>query len=395
MIKILFVTLVLISTSTCFSQVKFESGYFIRNNGEKTICLIKNVDWENNPKRFFYKLSSSAQQQTIDITSVKEFGIDKFSKYIKFSGDIDTSSAKLDLLSKNRNPEFKSDTFFLKVIVEGKATLYYYKSKKITRYFYKVDSSAIQQLVYKEYLIDDLNVRTNAFYKQQLTNTLVCDDKLKLQIDNSRYALRDLEKIFINYNQCTGSAAANFSKRASSLFNLVIRPGINIPNLFIEFLPGSIYYSKKFENKLAFRLGVEAEFILPFNKNKWSLLAEPVYQYYKVGENRSDPGTFVDYSSIELIFGLRHYFFLNDQSKLFINGSYLMDLPFNSKLGYGIGATLDISSARNIVFGAGYNYNDKYSIEIRSGTRRNLIKEYAYWKSEYKAISVIFGYTIF
>jgi hypothetical protein len=45
------------------------------------------------------------------------------------------------------------------------------------------------------------------------------------------------------------------------------------------------YYSgsgnAKFDNKISFRIGLEAEFILPFNKNKWAVFAEPTYQYYK------------------------------------------------------------------------------------------------------------------
>jgi hypothetical protein len=33
------------------AQIDFESGYFIREPDEKVQCLIRNVDWKNNPQR--------------------------------------------------------------------------------------------------------------------------------------------------------------------------------------------------------------------------------------------------------------------------------------------------------------------------------------------------------
>jgi len=53
--KILFVLSVLI-TSSSFSQINFEKGYFIDNLGAKTDCYIKNIDWNLNPDTFDYKL---------------------------------------------------------------------------------------------------------------------------------------------------------------------------------------------------------------------------------------------------------------------------------------------------------------------------------------------------
>ena len=38
-----------------YSQITFEKGYFISNDGIKTECFIKNLDWRNNPTEFEYK----------------------------------------------------------------------------------------------------------------------------------------------------------------------------------------------------------------------------------------------------------------------------------------------------------------------------------------------------
>ena len=45
--------------------------------------------------------------------------------------------------------------------------------------------------------------------------------------------------------------------------------------------------------------------------------------------------------------------------------------------------------------GVGYNYNQKYSVEFRYHTNRDILTDYNAWNSDFKTISIIFGYTIF
>jgi len=130
-----------------------------------------------------------------------------------------------------------------------------------------------------------------------------------------------------------------------------------------------------------------------FNKNKWAIIIEPTYQYYKA-EDKSITNlsnTIVDYNSLELPIGVRHYFFLNNNSKIFINGSTIYDFVLNSK----VRNRLDASSSVNLAMGLGYNYNNAYSIEFRYQTNRDILTDYVSWNSDYKTISIIFGYTLF
>ena len=70
------------------------------------------------------------------------------------------------------------------------------------------------------------------------------------------------------------------------------------------------------------RFGVETEFILAFNKNKWGVTIEPTYQYYKSEKKPSDVEAKLNYTSVEIPIGIRHYFYLSEKSKIFINASY-------------------------------------------------------------------------
>ena len=104
--KQLLFLLTIISSINCFSQISYEKGYYIDNNNQKTNCLIKNIDWRNNPTEFEYKLSNNSESQKITIKSIREFGIDKISKYVRSTVNIDVSSDILDNLSDNKKPIF-------------------------------------------------------------------------------------------------------------------------------------------------------------------------------------------------------------------------------------------------------------------------------------------------
>ena len=55
------------------AQNSFEQGYFIKNDGSKVECLIKNQDWANNPSKFSYKLNTNSDAQEAQIENIKEF----------------------------------------------------------------------------------------------------------------------------------------------------------------------------------------------------------------------------------------------------------------------------------------------------------------------------------
>lgn len=186
-------------------------------------------------------------------------------------------------------------------------------------------------------------------------------------------------------------AQVTYEKAAFNTFNLKLRPGFNSSSLGIE---NSVTPSRNrnFDTELTFRLGLECEFILGFNKNKWAIIIEPIYQYYKAGDKAVTNliNTDIDYSSIELPIGVRHYLFLNDNSKVFINGLFNYDVVLNDSV-----RNLDAVSSLNFALGVGYNFNKRYGVEFRYHTSRDVLNDYLSWSSDYKTISVIFGYTLF
>jgi hypothetical protein len=377
--------LFLLSLKT-IGQIRFEKGYFIDNNNQRVECFIKNVDWKNNPKEFEYKIEESGNPEKRGLETTKEFGILGYTKYIRVNVKIDRSPMELTNLSSVRSPIWSEEQLFLKVLLEGKASLYSYEEKYFYRYFYSVKSikdTLIQQLVFKEYLTPNGYVGTNTDFHQQLFVDVNCDRVSKSYVDFVNYRQKELERYFNKYNLCAGDSIVNYNtKEKREYFNLKITPGIDYSSLSLSNLSSN--RTTDFGSKTNFRIGLDAELILPFNKNKWGVVLEPTYQYFnseKAAEN-------VQYSSIEFPIGLRHHFYLkNEKSKLFLNAFFIpMFSPdFNSKIN-----SLDTKAANSLAFGGGIEYK-RLSAEIRYYTKRQLLNNYMFWSTDYQRVSLILG----
>lgn len=321
-------------------------------------------------------------------------------------------------MSGTSEPTFNEEILFLKVLVEGKACLYEYTDGVLTRYFYNIANSHIKQLTYKRYIgkVNNLispivngnsnAVRENNEFRRQLWVDLKCPRIEIPKIIRVNYKKNDLVKIFIEYSDCQNQKSIVYKeqKGKKDLFNLNFRSRLNNSSLTVK---NSFETSKDtdFGNKTAWGMGLEAEFIFPFNRNKWSVAIEPTYQYYK-GEITSDTDTPYDgkltrkanLSFIEIPLSLRHYLFLNKNSKLFLDASFVINSDLNSSIKYTINdipmEPVHLSLRHNAAIGIGYKQNDKYSLAIRYQTRREIIG-FIGWHSDYKTMSVIFGYTIF
>lgn len=385
-----------------FSQIKFEAGYFIDNDGVKTECLIKNVDWRHNPKQFEYKDNQESIVQIKTISTIKEFAINSGKKYRRAFVDIDKSSSLIKFMSYSRAPEFLKDTIFLNVLVEGKATLYAYEQPNLYRYFYNVDDNDPQQLIYKKYRIHGENemndkVGENIQFKSQLWRNVNCEKLSTETVFKIRYKKAALVKYFVKHNECSEAPFMDLSKNQKrNKFNLNIKPGLRFSQLSVNNTNvNPVAYNTDFSWKLGFRGSIETEFILPYNKNKWAVFLEPVYQYYNNKKEREPYNADITYSSVEITSGIRYYIYLNDDSKLYTNLSYSFDLHFNSFLEYeGNGRDWNLETASNFSLGAGYKFKNRLSAELRYNFNRELFRDFTSFSGKYKSIDFIIGYTL-
>ncbi|TDD75285.1 porin family protein [Flavobacterium caseinilyticum] len=405
--KQLLLLLTAILSLSASAQISFEKGYFINNSGEKIDCLIKNIEWRNNPTEFEYQLVQNGTLMNENIKSVKEFGIYNSSKYVRSTVKIDKSPTHINNLSDDKNPVFVEEQLFLKVLVEGKSNLYQYENGNIQRFFYNKDTANIEQLVFKNFKNSEDKTGENNQFRQQLWNDLKCPSITMNKMANLKYQKNSLTNFFAEYNKCNNSEFVNYDRKVKrDLFNLSIRPRLNNSSLFIKDLVSNST-DIDFGSKLGFGIGIEAEYILPYNKNKWAIAIEPTYQNFK-SEKAIDGSYFsggnqiatVNYNYIDIPLSVRHYFFLSSNAKIFINASYIFDVNSKSSIEFTRAPNTYINSAKlitrsNFGFGVGYKFKDKYSLEMRWQTSRNVTGDYFIWNSDYKTFSVIFGYSLF
>tara|TARA_R110002167_G_scaffold366301_1_gene594589 strand:- start:76 stop:1305 length:1230 start_codon:yes stop_codon:yes gene_type:complete len=406
---ILLLIIFLFVSKGLFGQITFEKGYFIDNSDNKTTVLIKNIDWKNNPTYFEYKTTNSEGISKKNILDIKEFSIDNGSKYIRASVNINRSSNKVSELDGSRDVNFNEEQLFLRELVFGSANLYHYEDGNLNRFFYSVNNEEPLQLVYKRYKKENIHVAENNEFRQQLLNLLTCDDVVVNRIKKLPYDEKSLKKIFDDYNSCNDPSnyIVNASKNKIKL-KFKIRPRLNNTSYEVK-STGSQAFNANFGTQNNFSVGIEIEAILPFNKNKWSIIIEPTYQEYSNETESQTTTNFnsvtynaeVKYSSIELPIGLRHYIFLSKSAKVFLNASILADFPFNSELIYPntnlitprIEFGLNISPA----FGFGIDISNKYSIEARYLGKREVFANVTDddLSSEFGGFSLILGYSLF
>jgi len=267
----------LLSCISFFAQIKFEKGYFISNDGQKHEVLIKNEDWLNNPTEFIYKQSETDSPKTGKISEVTEFQVYGYNKLVRYKGNIDVSSTDLQNLSTNEEPEWKEIEVFLYEINSGKISLYsLYKNNK-SNFFYSEKGGEIKPLVYKEYSNGDSSfMYKNDTYKNQLKTLFSDNIEVSRLIKNTEYNNASLLKIFNKYNNSENQDNLNRSK---SKLNLTLKPGINFAEFDLKSSSMTDYYNVNLKSNEV-RFGVELEYVIPYNRNKWAFFLEPAY-YYK------------------------------------------------------------------------------------------------------------------
>ena len=336
-----------------YSQ-NFQPGYYIDNEGERIFCLIDNTEDIVNPNSFQYKLSqeSETKQKTIDEVQVFEI-LETPYKFERAVVNLDLSQDNnFKKLNEKREPNFRTDTLFLQVSIEGDASLYLYRNKDLPkRFFYSIGESKIEPLIYKKYLVDETKIRTNNRYKQQLLNELKCPKLKRGVVTNAKYSQKSLNNIFTLYNRCRGNKFENFNKKKrKGTFNIAVKAGINYSAIkLIQEPPFS--NEQELDAYLSPRIGIELEYVFPFLNDKLSIISYPSYQYsttseealiYINGSVPSNPGgraaekevLLIDYSRLILPFGVRYYYYMGKDVNLYIQGAGMIDFLTNASRAY-------------------------------------------------------------
>ena len=385
--------LFLLLSNFCFSQIKFESGYYKDNAGTVIKCLVKNEDWLKNPVFIEIKLAENDAIIKKLINEITEFGIDNASKYIKATVDIDDFVDDLKTFNTISEAINVQTTVLLKVENEGKANLYSYSKDKLIKYFFSKPNEPVKSLVFKKYINDENQILQNNAFRQTLVDNLDLNEILLKKLLKTKYELDDLNKFFqiYNSNKNTYNDLKNNQKR--KVFNLSVKAGAVFNSYQVE----GIYFNYSFPAQSSFSFGFELENVLNINKNKWSIYFEPFYETYTSSTTDSKNGTsIISLKFLNLGVGAKHKMFINNNSFFFINFGLQMVNNIGDK-NFDSSATafkLDQNSF-NLHGGFGFKFQNKYFIEYRLRSSLNPLVNYGSITSSYSSSALVLGYTIF
>ncbi len=397
--KKLLTGLLLITCVSLFAQIRFEPGYYIDNQGKKTDCLIKNVAWKNNPTTFDYKLTETdtEKQQQISQVSAFEAGGYKFERY---TVQMERSSTDIKSLDNKAVPDFTTETLFLKVLVEAKTTLYAYEDGYVRKFFYKTPTDNVPQLLlYKQYE-EDQTVKENRRYQYQLA-FLFADKKLpQSAFAEVKYNQTSLKDFFIKHSAVEGTANVvdKTLNQNKGKFMLRVAAGAAITSLKSE-ASVAVIDNFEFDKKTIVNAGIEAEFILPFNNNKWSVFISPYFTSYKNDGTKVNTASTAgqdkwsaDFKAISVPLGARYYMYLHQNSIGFLNAAYVI----NTNVGKGKiqknASVFDLSNRMNWLAGAGYSYK-RINLELRYSFNRDLFN-YSARSAIYNSYGVVVSYQV-
>lgn len=378
--KQLLLTFIFFLSLNAFAQVKFEKGYFIDEFNNKVDCLIKNHDWISAPNEIEYQLSNDNKIEVMSFEKMSSFQIYNTSHYyIKSLVAIDKNST-----SEGFNPKIQN--IILKVLIDGEASLYSYSDF----YFYKSNGGNIKQLLYKKFVTADYKLQEDNAYQRELYTYLNCGQNIT-EIRKLKYKKKNFIGFFKNYNECKSLPYSVFSdKETKFAYNFNAIGGITFSKGTFEVtrrisIPSTVDLLKIVQDaesdniSTSFMIGMEAEILLPYKKNKLALFMAPNFQKQKFEMSSVYKNGFIklyaetNYFYFSLPVGLRYYFDLKNSSKIFIDASanamFMIDVEeITSSTGNSQPTVISQGDlvydkiSTGICLGLGYKFNDKYSI---------------------------------
>lgn len=418
-------TLFALSFLFCISasaQVKFEPGYFISNNGQKTICFIRNKDKNVSPVKFQYKLSENGDIQVATIDSVSSFEIlNTIYKFQRFKVKIEHSGIDIKNLLDQKNIVFNDEILFLQVLVEGNASLYVYNAADgVKKFFYSINNGSVNPLVYYKYLDEGNTIGEMNGFKQQLQNDLQCSAITTESLKRIHYTESELVQLFTKFNQCKDVNYKNtVMKPAKGENQLDILIGINTSSLELnqKSAPGapSSGSMRRYSNtertsqKVSPAISFSITHLFAFRKGAWAIFIEPGFQVYKnelsdvsipSGSATTLP---INYAFLSLPIGIKHFIYLNDNSKFYLKGAIGYNIVLNSSNVFGTAPTYRTKNGLDqygfvgiphFILGAGLLVKKRYSIESKFYINNTMLDN-EQWKTGFvNSFSLMFGYRL-
>jgi hypothetical protein len=274
---------------TCSCQKNFIPGYLINLNGDTLHGFIDYRNSDVNPNLISFKTTLDKSPVLFHPTSIKSFALPNeiFESAII---SVDKASNRTGEISYYAGFDLREDTVFLRTLIQGIKSLYYYFDMFGKEHFFIKKGTEFELLVYKKYKVmkdDAIGIAYNRKYLQQLSEYFQDCPAVLSQLEKTEYNKKNLINLFTFYYDCINSEI-EFQKekdKYSVEYGLLGGPSLTKLN----FISISFPYISNVDYPLSLYIsgGIFLNIVLPGHQKKYSFNNELFFTSYNV-EGRYD-----------------------------------------------------------------------------------------------------------
>jgi len=278
--KFIYLGLLLFLSNLVYGQQGYVPGYIINLQGDTVQGLINSRNLAK--KSILFKTSSESKKVEFSPMQVKGFSVyDQV--YLSAIVDTEVSPTNTNELLFYAPLNIRVDTTFLKTIIRGSKSLYFYNNAVGNNQFYIQENNKFELLIYKMYK-RNLGGQTDVIEVKKFINQLQmyldnCPD-VQSKLQDLEYTERALRKLFLLYFECTGSTITFQRKVEKTKLEFGLLAGIS--STTIKFVGNDYPYltSPTYERSNNFTVGIFFDFIIPKNQGRWSSYNEFTFAGY-------------------------------------------------------------------------------------------------------------------
>ncbi|MCU4166107.1 hypothetical protein [Carboxylicivirga caseinilyticus] len=225
MTKILFLLSVLFISTSLLAQSEFTKGFYINKEGNADSCYIQVEQWRDIPAFFLIKTHLDSMPEKVYSNQIDELVIGESYKFKSEKVEVDNK-----YLSGNQIRRIKNDSLFLRVVVEGEASLFMAGVDDNVTFWYSFNHGDLKLLKYRKYISSNGKEMEDYSFKSQIQADFKCEAIGLSDIIKLKYDQKALTNFFISYNDnCSEEQQQKyFSNTAKQAKRVTLSPKIGL-----------------------------------------------------------------------------------------------------------------------------------------------------------------------
>lgn len=221
------------------AQDLFQPGIVYGTKGDTLKGMINYYGWTNpKPKISFIE---EGKDTAVVLTPNRISGFETGgNKYRSTAVKTEMTLNNIELLVSNPNLRLANDTVFLRLIVQGEKSLWFFRNKVHNDQFYIDENGSLTLLIYKKYLKEGAHnsstVGENKGYLNQLRHYLSDSEDLDSKLQTTKYSENSLVELYDKYYKSTGTKRVFTAKREKIAYEKGVVAGASLTQLNENYL---------------------------------------------------------------------------------------------------------------------------------------------------------------